>query len=314
MKAIYVNWSQPFFQKEKLRGHGFKIFKELSSKEYQKPDYEILFTILSVSYWKKFNGTTKLYTDKIGEEYYRKIGILDLWDEVDTETLEDFNKLGIDGGIFWTSAKSYCICKEKGPFVFSDLDFIVREKVPDFFYDKDVSIPHWEIPRGYYYPNQEQLNSLSHWKPFEGFVWNMLVPNTSLLYINSKDLQDLYWKRHYDLVNTKEIVPEWAWLLSDQGLFGQSIRTLDIKTETLTDRVFLSENEGWSPNGEGWAEMFYYPMNANKEKDKLEWEHVWLAKVAYTFDEAFRINETKRYIREIEAIFPKYSQVIKNIL
>jgi hypothetical protein len=313
MKCIYVNWSRPFLRKEKLRGHGFKIFKDLENESYFKPDYEILYTMLSVSYWKKYNGTAKLYTDKVGEEYYRKIGILDLWDEIDTKRLEEFDGLGIEGGVFWTSAKSYCIAKEEGPFVFSDLDFIVRQKVPDYFYSTLVSIPHWEIPRGYYYPSENELDSLTHWKPFEGFSQRMLVPNTSFLYVDSKELQGLYWKRHYEIVKTDREVPEWAWLLSDQGVFGQSIRSLGLKTTSLTDKVFLSENEGWGRGGEGWADMWYFPAGADMEKEKIEWEHVWLAKVAYTFDQQFKQNEIKRYIAEIDGVFPELSHKIDQI-
>ena len=313
MKAVYVNWSQPFLKREKLRGHGFSVFKNLEETSYYKPEYEILYTILSVSYWKKFNGVAKLYTDKIGKEYYEKMGLLSLWDEVDTETLEEFNKLDIDGGVFWTSAKSYCIAKEKGPFVFSDLDFIMRQRVPSFFYQGEVSIPHWEIPRGYYYPTEKELSSLDHWKPFEGFSQRMLVPNTSFLYVNNSYLQDLYWKRQYELVNTKEEVPEWVWLLSDQGLFGQSIRTLNLQTATLTDRVFLSENEGWSHDAEGWADMWYFPHRADLSKETTDWEHVWLAKVAYTFNENFKQQEISRYIQEIDAIFPQHSHIIDYI-
>ena len=313
MKCIYVNWSQPFLRKEKLRGHGFKIFKQLDQEEYFKPVYEILFTILSVAYWKKLNGTTKLYTDKIGEEYYRKIGILDLWDEVDTEKLESFNELGIEGGVFWTSAKSYCISTEEGPFVFSDLDFIVRQRVPDYFYSTQVGIPHWEIPRGYYYPSEKDLQALEHWKPFDGFSQRMLVPNTSFLYVNSKELQDLYWKRHYAIVKTENEVPEWVWLLSDQGVFGQSIRSLNLKTISLTDKVFLSENEGWGRGGEGWADMWLFPPGADMEKEKVEWEHVWLAKVAYTFNEEFKQNEIKRYIAEIRGVFPELSHKLDDL-
>jgi len=304
MLGVYVNWSQPFFKRDKLRGHGFKIFKDLQSSEYFKPDYEIYFTILSVMYWKKYNGPTKLYTDKVGLEYYTKIGIIDIWDEVDIDTLENFNELGIDGGIFWTSAKSYIISHHIGPFVFLDLDFIVRQKLPDWVFEKDVTIPYWEIPRGYYYPSYQELNSLSHWKPQNEFYYNMLVPNTSFIYLNNSQIQKEYWENHYQLVNTKAEVPEWVWLLSDQGLFGQALRTLKPKVETLSDKVFLSENEGYGIDGEGWAEMWYYKQNANKLKDNLSWEHVWLAKVVYTMDEKFKRRETLRYYTEIKTTFP----------
>lgn len=312
MKAIYVNWSAPYFNRDRLRGHGFKIFKE-SSVEYFKPDYEILFTILSVAYWKKFNGTTKLYTDKVGFEYYKSIGLLELWDEIDIDKLEKFNELQIDPAVFWTSAKTYCIATEEAPFVFSDLDFIIRQEMPAYFYNANVAIPHWEIPRGYYYPTREEMQK--YWQPFDGFAQHMLMPNTSLLYINDTTLQETYLNMHMQLVNSFDTsdltkTPEWVWLLADQGLFGQAIRKINIKTETLTDKIFLAENEGWMPNAEGWADMFYYKMNADQSKEKTDWEHVWLAKVVYGFDPDFKKRECQRYYYEICQVFPQYKNLM----
>ena len=46
--------------------------REQKSDDYTTTDEELLFTILSVGYWKKYNGQTKLYTDRDGLKYYAK--------------------------------------------------------------------------------------------------------------------------------------------------------------------------------------------------------------------------------------------------
>ena len=114
MKGVFVNWTKPYQERTRLRGHAFKVHREQKSEEYITTDEELLFTILSVGYWRKFNGRTKLFTDRDGLKYYVKNNMVDLWDEIDTNTLENYKE--VDAGQFWTSGKSYCIGLEKGPF------------------------------------------------------------------------------------------------------------------------------------------------------------------------------------------------------
>ena len=75
MKAIHVNWTKPYFHKHRLRGHGFEVIKNLKSKTYDVPDSQILFTLLSIVNWKKYNGpefNSALYVS----EDYDKLSIL----------------------------------------------------------------------------------------------------------------------------------------------------------------------------------------------------------------------------------------------
>ena len=69
MKAIHVNWTKPYFHRNRLRGHGFELLKNIKSDTYDVPDSQILFTLLSISYWKRYNGPIKLYTDSIGAAF-----------------------------------------------------------------------------------------------------------------------------------------------------------------------------------------------------------------------------------------------------
>ena len=69
MKGVFVNWTKPYQERARLRGHAFKMQREQKSEEYITTDEELLFTILSVGYWKEFNGKTKLFTDRDGLKY-----------------------------------------------------------------------------------------------------------------------------------------------------------------------------------------------------------------------------------------------------
>jgi hypothetical protein len=309
MTGVFVNWTKPFVERKRLRGHAFKVYRDHESDEYTTTDQELLFTILSVGYWKKFNGPTKLYTDKVGFDYYRKNKMLKLWDEIDVVTLENYDS--VDAGQFWTSAKSFAIGKQPLPFVFLDLDFIVRQKLPDWVFESKVTIPYWEIPRGYYYPTKEQYESIKHWKPKENYAFNMLIPNTSFIYLNDESVQKEYLEEHLRAVNTKDEIPEWFWLVTDQGLFGQSLRNNNVNPNSLTDKVFLAEYE-FVDTPIGKAEAFFYKVEHDKSKDLLNWHHVWFQKIVYNFNEEVRVNDCKNFYQEILSNLSEYSYMLDN--
>ena len=131
MKAIHVNWTKPYFHRNRLRGHGFELLKNIKSDTYDVPDSQILFTLLSISYWKRYNGPIKLYTDSIGAAFYQRFGILDLYDEVDIKFLNNYSKSNVDPAYFWTSGKIKCLAHQTEPFVFLDNDMIIKQEIPD---------------------------------------------------------------------------------------------------------------------------------------------------------------------------------------
>ena len=308
MKGIFVNWTKPFEQRNKLKGHAFKIYKNTNSDQYYQSDLELLYTILSVGNWKKFNGSTKLYTDNIGLEYYKQTNLIELFDEVDIDTLNNYTE--VDGGQFWTSGKSYCIGVEQTPFCFLDLDFIIQEKLPEWVFNSEITIAHWEIPRGYYYPNKEQFKDIKHWQPPSDFAYRMLIPNTSFLYINNKQVQEDYLRTHLEAVNTQDEIPEWFWLLTDQGLLGQTLRRLNVKPETLTDRVFLADSEGHNTIGN--SDLFYYPVAHDSSKDQIKWWHIWFNKIYYNSTEEIRIRTCQDLVIEIKMTLPEFKYLIDN--
>ena len=312
MKAIHVNWTAPFFHKHRLRGHGFKIFRNLSSEvDYMQPSYSILTTILSALWWKKENGHIKLYTDTCGKEYYQKLGILEIYDEIDTKTLDNYN--GIDPANFWTSGKIHCLLQEHEPFVFLDQDFIVRSKIDEIEFSKyDLTIPHWEIPRGYYYFTQRQFESeITHCEYPKNYNPNALVPNTSFLWFNNLNLVKDYLKYHESLIcqeGTK--VPEWFWLLTDQGILGHAIREGNYNVSSISGNVFLSDSDhtGIDKRHLGMAEPWFRFIDAHEEK--CSWEHLWYIKAVFSHDKELMKNYIQRYSNEIVEVFPKYAHLV----
>jgi hypothetical protein len=301
MKAIHVNWTKPFFERHRLRGHGFRTTREIQSDTYDVPDYQILYTILSALRWKHHNGPIKLYTDSIGLSFYKQLGITDLYDEINIDFLN--NLKDVDPALFWTSGKIQALQNETVPFVFLDQDFIIRDKVPEKFYQGDIGIGHWEIPRGHYYFTPEQWKQdIKHMEFPENYNINAYCPNTSFLYFNKQQAVEQYVNWHKKMITSDgNEIPEWFWLATDQGILGHVIREGKFNTITLTDKIFLADNDYGNvlTQKHGLSEQWYYPMSCDRSKSQLEWEHVWLAKIVYGLDPELLKSDTQRFFDEI---------------
>jgi hypothetical protein len=301
MKAIHVNWTAPFFERHRLRGHGFRTTREIQSTTYDVPDYQILYTILSALRWKQLNGPIKLYTDTIGISFYKQLGIVNLYDEIDINFL---NNLGqVDPALFWTSGKIQALQKETVPFVFLDQDFIMRDIVPEKFYQGDIGIGHWEIPRGHYYFTFEQWKrDIKHMEFPKDYNINAYCPNTSFLYFNKHQAVEQYVDWHKKMITSDgNEIPEWFWLATDQGILGHVIREGKFNTTTLTDKIFLADNDYGNVLTQkyGLSEQWYYPMSCDRTKSNLDWEHVWLAKIVYGLNAELLESDTQRFFDEI---------------
>ena len=66
IKAIFVNWTKPFFFKEDAQGYNKIKLNDLPDNEYDVVDYELLIQKIAVLSAKKYVGQTKLYTDNVG--------------------------------------------------------------------------------------------------------------------------------------------------------------------------------------------------------------------------------------------------------
>lgn len=302
MKAIHVNWTKPYFHRERLRGHGFEITRNLKSKYYDQPDHQIFYTLLSIAHWKAHNGPIKLYTDTVGLAFYQQFKIPELYDEVNISFLNGYSKTKVDPAYFWTSGKIKVLANQFEPFVFLDQDMIIRDKLPKSLLDKDLTVTHWELPGGYYYFTEEQWKKeIKHLDYIEGLTTNDWFPNTSFLCFNSIELVKQYTSWHTKLVNTNgEEVPEWFWLFTDQGILGHVLRQNNYEVQTLTDRIFYGNSNYGNTNtrNKGISEPWYLLTDADKSKEGLTWEHVWLRKVDYSYNKELLEFDTQRFFNE----------------
>ncbi len=311
MKVIFVNWTKPFFYKQDAQGYNKLKMFDLPDDEYDIVDYELLIQEIAVRRAKKHIGKTKLYTDLVGYNFYKKKNMLDLWDEIDTDVLENFNKNhpNIKSGRFWTTGKSIVMGQEPIPYLFLDLDFIVRSELPKWIWDYDLVHTQWEIQRGEFFVFKQQIDEIGG---IDDFEQNMMIPNTSFIFMNDIKIRDEYLKKHLDIINREyNYIPEWLWLIADQGILGYTLRKFNSKVETIENRLYLSYPELPVEKPEVGKGLFWVlDPNRTNHVENLEYEHVWFGKHAFKTNEEFRKMRTSQLKVELETLKPLKNKLI----
>lgn len=302
IKVIFVNWTKPYFFKEDAQGYNKLKLVDLSNETYEIVDYELLIQETAVRRAKRHIGPTKLYTDNVGYEFYKKNNMIDLWDEIDVDTLESFNKeySEVNPGRFWTTGKSIVMGKEPIPYLFIDLDFIVRSKLPSWITNYDLVHTQWEVQRGEFFVFEEQIREIGG---IEDFNQNMMVPNTSFVFMNNEELRNDYLKKHLDIITRRyDYVPEWLWLIADQGILGYSARKLKSKVESIENRIYMSYAEVDSASEEAPGRALFWVKDPNRidHLENLDYEHVWFSKYDLKMYPEIREKKMQELKAEIE--------------
>jgi len=278
-KVIFVNWTKPFFYKNE-------------GKEYDVVDYELLINKVAIISARKFlKVPIKLYTDDVGYSFYEKHNMIELFDEIDVDTLNKHNEHTLDAGKWWTSGKSIAIGKEESPFLFLDNDFIVQSELPKSIFDYDLVHTHWELHRGKYFVTDELIKEYK--VPINNFNQRMLMPNTSFVFMNNKQLQNSYYCNHLNVVLTEyKDIPEWLWLLSDQSILGYCARELNSKVGCIEDKTYLGFSEEQLFSDVSQKDCGYSPMwvdsNSSNIIGNFKYWHIWLDKFTIQKDLKYR--------------------------
>ena len=96
MKAFHTNWSKVFAVKH-------------PNQPYEIEDFELLTTMLSALEWRKHNGSIRMVTDQTGYDYYKKLGLLWIWDDGVDNVLDHLIPANVNPHVFWAAAKLYAL-------------------------------------------------------------------------------------------------------------------------------------------------------------------------------------------------------------
>lgn len=171
MNAIHIISTAPFFAKK--------------SGAFFQEDFDLYCTVLSALSWRKHNGDISLYTDTAGAEYYKKIGLCDIWNEVRICIPDDLE--GIDPQMFWAGGKLFALREAEAPCAMIDTDLIIWNTLP---LGKDLVAAHREEIYPDIYPPVSYFRLKEHVLP--PFDESVLPLNTAFLYLPDNDFKEFY--------------------------------------------------------------------------------------------------------------------------
>jgi hypothetical protein len=147
---------------------------------------ELLALCASVSEWRRHNGPARLYCDDPYAQYLEWIGLLGLWDDVDTSLFASMRSLDVDPKAYFSLARILAVGAARIPFASIDCDLIVWRSLAREFDTQGLVFTHWEStwPTVWYPPPHELQTP-------EGYTldlrrnWRLNAANSSVLYFGA---------------------------------------------------------------------------------------------------------------------------------
>lgn len=270
----------------------------------------ILVAFLSVLKWKSFGFTTKIYVDEYTKDYFSKIGLLDLYDEVDdtyfTSTPNIYDKYNINKHYFWAFSKLFVYLNETEPFIMADMDFIPLKDYHSELDEKCLVFYKEELNKDQY-PNMDNLPTAENYSFPEWFTWNEKPCNMCFSYINDSELKNLYLSEaiRYASNNTEEyniddkfeehtLIPRMVF--AEQRLLSECAKHLDIEIKELKTRYeFIFNTKA--------IHLFGYKDIDFNGNNPINWIMFFLDKLNKEFPEVYsKLIELEQYTEYREKI------------
>lgn len=292
MKAIHVNStlpSVPYLGRSKGPGG------------YQVEDFELLTTILSAAAWRRFNGPIKLYTDRVGEAYYRRLGMTELWDGgIDTDVLESLPS-SINHNVFWTAGRVAALRTEAAPFACLDTDLVVWGPLDGLITSDFMALHPEPLHHGVYQPRGELSTPAGY--VWEEWDWEASPCNAALMYFADDRLTELFHTKAMDLIVGNPARREAVSRLPVHDVFvAQRLLPMCALRLGVKPAYFLD----W-PRPERNSETM-----AGGGKNELV-THVWAYKDALKSDEDRRESFCRQCVARVRTDYPELTGMLRNI-
>lgn len=155
---------------------------------------------ISALKWREKNGSIILYADEICRSYLKKIGVLNLYDEVRNLDIDK----NIRADIFWAAGKLCAMKDLDKPAVIIDTDLIVWEDIREELIGEKVSAMHIEPILFQTYKPPEYFNLKRGYEFDPDWDWSIPPSNTALLYIEDMQFKEYYLKSAANFIENIE--------------------------------------------------------------------------------------------------------------
>ena len=215
-----------------------------AGKPFSIPFFELACLALSAVMWRKLNGPIKFYVDLEGYEWFKERDLLDLWDSVDTDTVEAIPE-EINQNVFWASAKLFALRQERKPVAMVDTDLIVWTPLEGRLRGTRLTVLHREEFSECYLPaNVLKIREGYQFDP--EWDWRIYPCNTAFAWFGDVGFKDRYLDAAIDFMwNNKEPAMENVsqMVFAEQRILAMQAAKEKIRIHTLVNDPFQKDNE-----------------------------------------------------------------------
>lgn len=246
--------------------------------------FNILNLIASTSLWRKYHPEdhTVLYCDMPTYILLNYLEVLDLWDDVNTDVLEQTSK--IDKTVFWAGSKLEVLQTLEEPVTIVDNDWLPFQSMNEVRHKAGVVYSHDENGVDYYLADHEWYLTELKKTPIvkELFPTTQEATNVSFLAFNDVEMLKTYSNMSVQLMEEwteMQIKDNRLIIYAEQKLLKQLLNKHKVEHAPLIKEVWLCKNDNWCKdiNEAGtwshedlWRIFKHYGPTKRKFKDNEE--------------------------------------------
>ncbi|KAA2265820.1 hypothetical protein F0L68_04490 [Solihabitans fulvus] len=295
MNGVFTLWSAP---------------KRERSPEFSPLD--LLLLTLSVREWQRWNGRAILYCDRWYADCLDRIGLLGLWDEVDSTTIEDASALDVDATTFWTAGRLLALADAAVPFVSLDCDLITWRGLAEDCLPGEIMVTHWEsTEQSPWYPSPGELHRPVAYRFDARRDWSLRAANVSLAYFGSDAVRQAYVEEalRFMVGNPGRPRPELG--VAPELLFAEQ-RLLPLIAGEHGVPVRALVNATWAPGQDRFIRHdqapVWEPLRVTGQHAGIT--HAWFYKARLQQHDPRRLRLRGELARRLQANYPDVADIL----
>lgn len=275
MKAFASNWTRPYAVR-------------CPDRPYEMTDFDLLTTVLSALVWRRENGSIRMITDDTGAQYYRSLGLTDLWDGGIFTYLNDIPS-AIDPCTFWAAGKLYALAATPAPCVMLDTDFIVWHSLSEHW-NRPLAVIHREALHPAIYPAPSAFVLAPSYHFPTNWNWHEPACNTALTYFGNDTLRKTYVEQAMDFMQAARGRDDLIYMVfAEQRLLAMCAQACGVPIH-----AFSTEQDLFQGN-------------------QHDFTHIWGVKQAMQEQPVLRELFCKKCAARIRKDFPIYANICQTI-
>lgn len=204
----------------------------------QTEKFDLFNTALSALCWRRYNGEIELICDKTAADYYDKIGITNIWDDIKITLPDDLE--GINPRMFWAAGKLLALREVSAPVALLDTDFIVWKKLQ---FNENIIAAHREDLHPDVYPESDFFKMKPGYSFNKDFNYAALPLNTAFVYLPDEDFKQFYVSMAIEFMKSAcDTDDNLRYMVyAEQRMLALCADYLNFEVETLLDKDRLFE-------------------------------------------------------------------------